>query len=68
MRKDNCMKKPLLEKLVIAQVVKKCPALFGTQKCITLFTRAHHWAFLEADESSPHPQPYFCNIHINNIT
>jgi hypothetical protein len=34
--------KVLLEKLTGSEVVKKFPALFGTQRFITGFTRAYH--------------------------
>jgi hypothetical protein len=33
-----------LEKLTADQRVKKFPALYGAQKYITMFTRAHHWS------------------------
>jgi hypothetical protein len=30
------------EKLLVAQVVEKCPALYGNRKFIIMFARAHH--------------------------
>jgi hypothetical protein len=32
----------LLEKLIVAQLVKKLPAFYGTRTCIIVFTRARH--------------------------
>jgi len=34
----------LLEKPIVTQLVKKFPALYGTWRFITMFTRAHHWS------------------------
>jgi len=31
-----------LEKLTSSQLIKKVPAFYGTQRFITVFTRAHH--------------------------
>jgi hypothetical protein len=33
----------LLEKLIVAQTVKKLPAFYGTRKFITAFTKACHY-------------------------
>jgi hypothetical protein len=33
----------LLEKLIVMQLFKRFPALHGTWRFITLFTRDHHW-------------------------
>jgi hypothetical protein len=33
----------LLQKLIVTQLVKKFPALYGTRRYITVFTRALHW-------------------------
>jgi len=33
-----------LEKLIVTQLVMKFPVFYGTQKFITMFTRAHHWS------------------------
>jgi hypothetical protein len=30
----------LLEKLTVTQLIKKCPAFYGTRRLITVFTRA----------------------------
>jgi hypothetical protein len=35
--------KDLLEKLIVAQLVKKFPIFYGSRKFITVFTRAGHW-------------------------
>jgi hypothetical protein len=47
------------------QIVKKVPAFCGTQRFITMFTRAHHW--MEPILSQVHPvhtfPPYFPKIH-----
>jgi hypothetical protein len=34
----------LLEKLPIVQLLKNFPPFYGTQKFITMFTRALHWS------------------------
>jgi len=36
--------KILLEKLIVAQLVKKFPTFNGTRRFITTFTRIHHWS------------------------
>jgi hypothetical protein len=41
------------EKLIITP---KFPAFYGTQRFITVFTRAHQWTVSEPDESSLHHQ------------
>jgi hypothetical protein len=33
----------LLEKLQVAQLVKKFPVFYGTRRFITVFTTARHW-------------------------
>jgi hypothetical protein len=40
----------LLEKLIVAQLVKKFPAVYGTRRFITMFT-ACHWSCPEPYES-----------------
>jgi hypothetical protein len=34
----------LLEKLIVTHLVRNFPAFYGTQRFITVFTRAHHWS------------------------
>jgi len=34
----------LLEKLIVAQLVRKFPAFYGTRRFITVFTTARHWS------------------------
>jgi hypothetical protein len=36
------MERVLLEKLIVTHLVKKFHAFYGTQKFITVFTRARH--------------------------
>jgi hypothetical protein len=46
----------LLEKLPIVQIFKNFPAFYGTQKFITMFTRALHWSWARSIQSIPsHP-------------
>jgi hypothetical protein len=48
----------LLEKLTVTHLVKKYPAFYGTQKFITVFTRARHWlqSWARCIQSTPsHP-------------
>jgi hypothetical protein len=33
-----------LEKLIVAQIVKKFPAFDGTRRFVTVFTTARHWS------------------------
>jgi len=40
--KQTPCSKVLLEKLTVTQLVKKFHAFYGTQRFITVFTRAHH--------------------------
>jgi hypothetical protein len=35
----------LLEKKLVIQLVKKCPAYYGIQRLITMFVRAHHMSY-----------------------
>jgi hypothetical protein len=37
------MEEDLLEKLIVAQMVKEFPTFYGTLMIITVFTRARHW-------------------------
>jgi hypothetical protein len=39
----NSMEMVLLEELIVAQLLKKFPTLYGTCKSVTVFTRARHW-------------------------
>jgi len=48
-----------IEEKLIAQLVKKLPALYKTWRLIAVFTEAHHWTLPGPDESSPHPHPQF---------
>jgi hypothetical protein len=36
----------ILEKLIIAQIIKKFPAFYGTRRIITVFTRARHLSLI----------------------
>jgi len=48
----------LLEKLIVTQIVKNFPAFYGTQRFITVFTRACHWSLFSAKWiQSTHSQP-----------
>jgi hypothetical protein len=38
----------LLEKLQVIQLVKKFPALYGTQSFATIFTKANYWSLPSA--------------------
>jgi len=33
----------VFDKLIVAQLIKKIPAFYGTRRFITVFTSAHHW-------------------------
>jgi len=41
---DEVISQLLLEKLIVAQLVKKLPVFYGPRRSITVFTRAHHWS------------------------
>jgi hypothetical protein len=45
----------LLEKVIMAQLVRKIPALYGNKMFITAFTIAHHISCLERNEFSLRP-------------
>jgi hypothetical protein len=45
----------LLEKLTGLQLVKKFPAMYGTQRFITAFISAVHFLYSEPAQSSPYP-------------
>jgi hypothetical protein len=49
----------LPEKLIVAQLVKKLPAFYGTRRFMTVLTGAHHLSYTEPDESSPRPTTPF---------
>jgi len=34
----------ILDKLIVAQLVKKFPAFYGTWRLISVFTRICHWS------------------------
>jgi hypothetical protein len=48
----------ILEKLTVAQLIKKFPTFYGIQRFITVFTRARHWSLSWArriHSASSHP-------------
>jgi hypothetical protein len=49
----------LLEKLIVFQLEKKFPALYGTRGFITVFTRALTGPYPEPDESNLHLPTHF---------
>jgi hypothetical protein len=56
----------LLEKLIVAQLVKMFPEFYGTRNFITAFTVTSHGAFPVRDASSPRRHTLF-NFHFNII-
>jgi sulfur relay (sulfurtransferase) DsrC/TusE family protein len=48
-----------LEKLTVTQLVKKFPTFYGSQRFITMFTKACHWSLAEPNESSPYLSTIF---------
>jgi hypothetical protein len=47
-----------LEKSTVVQLLKNFPTFYGTQRCITIFTRSHHWSLSWArwiQPITPHP-------------
>ena len=54
----------LVWKLVVAQLIKTCPALYGTRKFITAFTRVRQYPKPQKDASR---SPYILKIHFNII-
>jgi hypothetical protein len=59
--------KVLLEKLAVAQLVKKSPAFYGTRTFITVFTRVHHWSVLSWMNPIHILTFYFLKIEFNII-
>jgi hypothetical protein len=66
--KHSSVFRVLLEKLIVAHILKKLPALHGTQKCITVFTRSQHGRLL-LSQNNPMPilTPDFFKINLNTI-
>jgi len=60
----------VLEKLIVPQLVKKGPTVYGTWRFITTFTRSRYVTVHcpEPVKSSPHPNyippPCFCSFHV----
>jgi hypothetical protein len=52
--------------LLIAQLVRKFSAFYGTKRFITWLITAHVWILLELEESIPQPPSIF-EIHFNII-
>jgi hypothetical protein len=57
----------LLEKLTVLQLVKKFPAFYGTQRFITVFTRASHLSLSWASSIQSRPPSHCLNIHFDII-
>jgi hypothetical protein len=47
------------EKIIVAQIVKKLPVLYGTRCFMTVTTRAASDSYTEPNKSSTHPLTYF---------
>jgi hypothetical protein len=60
----------LLEKLPIVQPLKNFPAIYGTQRHITLFTRSLHWSLSSARsiQSIPSHPIYLRSMLISHTT
>jgi hypothetical protein len=61
------LRRVLLEKLIVTQLVKKFPTFYGTRRFITKFTRARHrsipWArWIQPTASNPTPLKTHSNI------
>jgi hypothetical protein len=53
---------------IVAELVKKFSAFYGTQSFFTIFTRACHWSLSWGRMNSVHTlPPYFLIIHLNII-
>ena len=50
----------------IPKLVQKFPALYGTRRFITTFTKSRHLSLPQPDQSSSHPS-YFLKSHFNII-
>jgi hypothetical protein len=58
----------VLEKLPVAQLVKKFPAFYRTRRFINVFTAARHWALVLSQMNPVHTfPPYSSKIHSNII-
>jgi len=51
----NSMEQSSLEKLIVAQLVKKFSAFYGSRSFIIVITRAPYWSLSWTYESSHHP-------------
>jgi hypothetical protein len=58
----------LLEKLTVAQLLKKLPAFYGTRRFIAVFTTACHWLLPSARRIQFTPVPScFFEIHLISL-
>jgi hypothetical protein len=56
----------LLEKPIVAQLLKNFPAFYGTRRFVTVFTRALHW-FISSARSIQSILSYLSKIHFNTV-
>jgi hypothetical protein len=61
--KNNCIKKVLLGKLIVPQLVKKFPAVYETRRLITVLTTAASCPYPQTDQSNRPPTNFF-KIHL----
>jgi hypothetical protein len=57
----------IIEKLLIVQLLKNFPAFYGSQKFITVFTRALHWSLILIQIDSVHTIPFYLSKIYFNI-
>jgi hypothetical protein len=57
----------LIEKLPVAQLVKKIHLLYGPRRFITVYTTAHQWSFLRHMNPAHRPTTHFLKSNLNYI-
>jgi hypothetical protein len=59
-----CVISPVMfEKLIVTQLYEKSPTFYGSQRFISIFTRARHWSLCSDPDSVHTLVSYFCSIH-----
>jgi hypothetical protein len=58
----------LLEKLIVAQMVKRFSSFYGTQRLTAMFARIRQWTYHVPDKSNPYPHTYFFKIFLSGFT
>jgi hypothetical protein len=58
---------PVVEKLIVARVVKNFPTCYGSRGIITVFTTVHHWTLLGPSNPLHTITFYICKMRCNVV-